>query len=72
MELKQPITIQMPVNLRAESDQQSAGNKIGIIQVELSAPTDDPYVRLRNIGFSLRNVRSMIGSVVPEAIEYYR
>ena len=71
VELQQPITIQMPVNLRPEGDQQSAGNKIGIIQVELSAPTDDPYVRLRNIGFSLRNVRSMIDSVVPEAIEYY-
>ena len=28
-------------------------------------------MRLRNIGFSLRNVRSMIDSVVPEAIEYY-
>lgn len=71
VELKQPITIQMPVNLRADGDNQGAGNKIGIIQVELSAPTDDPYVRLRNIGFSLRNVRSMIDSVVPEAIEYY-
>ncbi len=70
IELKQPITIQMPVNLRAEGEK-SSGNKIGIIQVELSAPTDDPYVRLRNIGFSLRNVRSMMDSVVPEAIEYY-
>ena len=28
-------------------------------------------VRLRNIGFSLRNVRTMINSVVPEAIESY-
>lgn len=70
VELQQPITIQMPVNLRAEGEH-SAGNKIGIIQVELSPPTDDPYVRLRNIGFSLRNVRSMIDSVVPEAIESY-
>jgi diacylglycerol O-acyltransferase len=35
------------------------------------APTDDPYVRLRNIGFSLRNVRSMIDSVAPDAIESY-
>ncbi|MES2264967.1 MAG: wax ester/triacylglycerol synthase family O-acyltransferase [Pseudomonadota bacterium] len=68
--LERPITIQMPVNLRQEGDQ-SAGNKIGIIQVELSAPTDDPYVRLRNIGFSLRNVRTMIDSVAPQAIETY-
>jgi WS/DGAT/MGAT family acyltransferase len=68
--LKRPITIQMPVNLRREGDK-AAGNKIGIIQVELSSPTDDPYVRLRNIGFSLRNVRTMIDSVAPAAVESY-
>jgi diacylglycerol O-acyltransferase len=39
--------------------------------VELSPPTDDPYVRLRNIGYSLRNVRTMVDSVAPEAIESY-
>lgn len=70
VELNRPITIQMPVNLRRDGEQ-TAGNKIGIIQVELSAPSDDPYVRLRNIGFSLRNVRTMIDSVAPEAIETY-
>ncbi len=70
VDLKKALTIQMPVNLRREGDQ-SSGNKIGIIQVELSRPTDDPYVRLRNIGFSLRNVRTMIDGVVPEAIESY-
>lgn len=70
VELKRPITIQMPVNLRQEGEK-TAGNKIGIVQVELSAPTEDPYVRLRNIGYSLRNVRTMIDSVVPEAIETY-
>ena len=68
--LKRPITIQMPVNLRQEGEK-AAGNKIGIIQVELSPPTDDPYIRLRNIGFSLRNVRTMMDSVAPEAIESY-
>lgn len=68
--LRRPITIQMPVNLRQEGEK-SAGNKIGIIQVDLSPPTDDPYIRLRNIGFSLRNVRTMIDSVAPEAIESY-
>lgn len=70
VELKRPITIQMPVNLRREGEH-GTGNKIGIIPVELSPPTDDPYVRLRNIGFSLRNVRSMIDSVAPDAIESY-
>ena len=68
--LSKPITIQMPVNLRKEGEK-AAGNKIGIILVDLSAPTDDPYVRLRNIGYSLRNVRQMIDSVAPEAIETY-
>ncbi|WP_413916897.1 wax ester/triacylglycerol synthase family O-acyltransferase [Candidatus Skiveiella danica] len=70
VDLKRPITIQMPVNLRREGEK-TAGNKIGIIQVELSPPTDDPYVRLRNIGFSLRNVRTMIDSVAPAGIESY-
>ena len=70
VELNQPITIQMPVNLRKEGEK-TAGNKVGIILVELSAPSDDPYVRLRNIGFSLRNVRAMVDSVSPEAIESY-
>ena len=70
VELSRPIIIQMPVNLRKEGEK-SAGNKIGIVLVELSPPTDDPYVRLRNIGFSLRGVRTMIDSVAPEAIESY-
>jgi diacylglycerol O-acyltransferase len=70
VELKRPITIQMPVNLRQEGEK-TAGNKMGIVLVELSTPTDDPYVRLRNIGFSLRNVRTMIDSVAPESIESY-
>lgn len=68
--LDRPITIQMPVNLRREGEK-AAGNKIGIILVDLSAPTDDAYVRLRNVGYSLRNVRTMIDSVAPEAIETY-
>ena len=70
VELNRPIIIQMPVNLRKEGEK-TAGNKIGIVLVELSPPTDDPYVRLRNIGFSLRGVRTMIDSVAPEAIESY-
>jgi diacylglycerol O-acyltransferase / wax synthase len=70
VKLAQPITIQMPVNLRKEGEK-TAGNKIGIVQVELSSPTEDPYVRLRNIGFSLRNVRTMVDSVSSEAIETY-
>jgi len=70
IELDRPITIQMPVSLRRDGERGS-GNKIGIIQVELSPPTDDPYVRLRNIGFSLRAVRNMVDRVAPEAIQSY-
>lgn len=68
--LDRPITIQMPVNLRREGER-GAGNKIGIILVDLSPPTDDAYVRLRNVGYSLRNVRTMIDAVAPEAVETY-
>lgn len=68
--LDRPITIQMPVNLRREGEK-GGGNKIGIILVDLSPPTDDAYVRLRNVGYSLRNVRAMIDAVAPEAVETY-
>lgn len=68
--LDRPITIQMPVNLRREGEK-GGGNKIGIILVDLSPPTDDAYVRLRNVGYSLRNVRTMIDAVTPEAVETY-
>lgn len=70
VELDRPITIQMPVNLRREGEK-GGGNKIGIILVDLSPPTDDAYVRLRNVGYSLRNVRAMIDAVAPEAVETY-
>jgi hypothetical protein len=69
-DLDRPVTIQMPVSLRKDGEKGS-GNRIGIIQVELSPPTDDPYVRLRNIGFSLRAVRNMVDRVAPEAIQSY-
>jgi|UniRef100_A0A7S3XVH3 diacylglycerol O-acyltransferase len=73
VELDRPITIQMPVNLRQKGvgGEKATGNKIGIILVDLSPPTDDAYVRLRNVGYSLRNVRAMIDSVAPEAVETY-
>lgn len=70
VELEQPITIQMPVNLRSAGDR-SAGNRIAIVLVELSPATEDPFVRLRNVGYSLRNVRTMIDGVVPSAVQSY-
>lgn len=69
-DLKRPISIQMPVNLRDENDPKG-GNKIGIVTVELASRTDDPYQRLREIGFTLRNVRNQIDGVPPAAISQY-
>lgn len=65
-----PITIQMPVNLRKKGDT-SGGNKIGIVLVDLARQTNDPYERLREIGFTLRNVRYQIDGVAPESVELY-
>ena len=68
--LDHPITIQMPVNLRKAGDT-SSGNKVGIVLVDLAQPTRDPFVRLREIGFTLRNVRNQIDGVPGTAIEQY-
>jgi diacylglycerol O-acyltransferase len=68
--LDQPITIQMPVNLRTDGDNKT-GNKVGIVLVKLAEPTDDPFVRLREIGFTLRNVRNQIDGVPGSSVEQY-
>jgi len=69
-DINEPITIQMPVNLR-RSDDDSFGNKIGIVLVELASKTTDPYERLREIGFTLRNVRYQIDGVPPASVMAY-
>lgn len=69
-DIDQPITIQMPVNLRQDGDD-SLGNKIGIVLVELASKTTDPYERLREIGFTLRNVRYQIDGVPAGSIVAY-
>ena len=68
--LDHPVTIQMPVNLRKDGDRKT-GNKLGIVLVKLAKPTDDPYVRLREIGFTLRNVRNQIDGVPGTSMEQY-
>jgi WS/DGAT/MGAT family acyltransferase len=70
IELERPLSIQMPVNLRDEQDKVS-GNKIGIVLVDLAPETSDPYKRLREIGFTLRNVRNQIDGVPPIAVAQY-
>ncbi|WP_269619771.1 wax ester/triacylglycerol synthase family O-acyltransferase [Zhongshania sp. BJYM1] len=69
-DINEPITIQMPVNLRKSGDD-SLGNKIGIVLVELANKTTDPYERLREIGFTLRNVRYQIDGVPPASVMAY-
>ncbi|WP_344931507.1 wax ester/triacylglycerol synthase family O-acyltransferase [Zhongshania borealis] len=69
-DIDEPITIQMPVNLRRRGDD-SLGNKIGIVLVELASKTTDPYERLREIGFTLRNVRYQIDGVPPASVMAY-
>ena len=69
-DINEPITIQMPVNLRQSGDD-SFGNKIGIVLVELASKTTDPYERLREIGFTLRNVRYQIDGVPPASVMAY-
>lgn len=69
-DIDEPITIQMPVNLRREGDD-SMGNKIGIVLVELARKTTDPYERLREIGFTLRNVRYQVDGVPPASVMAY-
>lgn len=69
-DLEQPITIQMPVNLRQEGDQHG-GNKIGIVLVDLARKTEDPYERLREIGFTLRNVRYQVDGVPASSVMAY-
>lgn len=69
-DLQEPITIQMPVNLRAEGDEEG-GNKIGIVLVDLARKTNDPYERLREIGFTLRNVRYQVDGVPASSVIAY-
>ena len=69
-DLRRPIAIQMPVSLRSGQDD-NAGNQIGIVTVDLASRTDDPYQRLREIGFTLRNVRNQIDGVPAASVVQY-
>jgi hypothetical protein len=60
----------MPVNLRDKNDKIS-GNMVGMVLVDLAPNTDDPYTRLREIGFTLRAVRNQIDGVPAVAVAQY-
>jgi WS/DGAT/MGAT family acyltransferase len=64
------LTIQMPVNLRRDGKGQ-AGNRVGVVLVELSEPTADPIRRLQGIGHSLHKVRNQLDSVPGDAMQQY-
>lgn len=68
--LDRPLSIQMPVNLRG-ADETQAGNKIGIVMVDLAPSHADAYARLREIGFTLRSVRNQIDGVPPISVAQY-
>lgn len=68
--LDRPLSIQMPVNLRSKNEK-SSGNKIGLVAVDLAPDTEDPYTRLREIGFTLRAVRNQIDGVPGVAVAQF-
>jgi hypothetical protein len=69
-DVHRPVAIQMPVSLRAKGDT-GGGNKIALVTVDLASNTNDPYERLREIGFTLRNVRNQIDSVPAASVQQY-
>ena len=68
--LNATITITMPVSLRRE-DAKVGGNQIGLVATQLSPITDDPIVRLREIGVSLQAIRNQIDESPAVSIQAY-
>lgn len=60
----------MPINLRKPGEQTS-GNKIAIVPVELAHGKTDPYVRLRQIIANHRIVKHAAQHASPGAFSYY-
>ncbi len=68
--LNATLTITMPVSLRKE-DAKVGGNQIGLVATTLAPNTDDPIVRLREIGTSLQAVRNQIDDSPAVSIQAY-
>lgn len=64
------LTITMPVSLRKE-DAKVGGNQIGLVATTLAPKTDDPIIRLREIGSSLQAVRHQIDESPAVSIQAY-
>ncbi|MFC3151541.1 wax ester/triacylglycerol synthase family O-acyltransferase [Litoribrevibacter euphylliae] len=68
--LDEPLTITMPVSLRRE-DAKVGGNQIGLVATKLADRTDDPVIRLREIGVSLQSIRHQIDTSPAASIQAY-
>lgn len=70
--LQQPLVIGMPVSLRREQKTKSdGGNQVCMVLVELADATDDPYIRLRDVGVKLRYVRFQVDELPEQAMQGY-
>ena len=68
--LNATLTITMPVSLRKE-DAKVGGNQIGLVATQLAPKTDDPIIRLREIGVSLQAIRNQIDESPAVSIQAY-
>lgn len=66
-----PFTILMPVSLRAQDAKKGGGNDIGMVPVKLSTKTDDPIIRLRQVGEALQGVRHQVNASPSSSIAAY-
>lgn len=68
--IQETLTITMPVSLRRE-DAKVGGNQIGLVATKLAPKTDDPIIRLREIGVSLQAIRNQIDMSPAASIQAY-
>jgi diacylglycerol O-acyltransferase len=70
--LDEPLMISMPVSLRRRNAKKAdAGNQVCMVLVELANKTDDPYIRLRDVGVKLRHVRYQVDELPAQAMAGY-
>jgi WS/DGAT/MGAT family acyltransferase len=65
-----PVVISMAVSIR-EDVGKLGGNEVGMVPVELCSKTDDPVLRIRNIGQSLQAVRHQVDDTSNAGIAAY-
>lgn len=67
---KKALFTNMPINLRKPGEE-TVGNKIAIVPVELAFDAADPYLRLRQIIENHRRVKKAARASHPAAFSYY-